>query len=437
MTLAKVPVEVPLPGFWVLYDMARDQLTRPRRYFDRYGDTFTFRFLGAPVHNSRDPLVFDEVLVKKHKSFEKDEITRGLSKILGSGLLTSGGQHWRQHRKLMQPHFVPKELDRYVPIFVDEAERECASWTGDTVDLHEAMVNFTARVALRAFFGESADEAPGFERSMDAVMAYFRGIFGTNMALPLWLPTPTNLAFKRARKHLRGAVQNLVDRYREGTLQPSILSSLMAKNESGELSDTDLIDEGITLLTAGHETTALALTYTLGLLAAHPEIQTRLRAEMLEGDLPRTLDEVRRGPLLHQVIKESLRLYTVAWSVGREALEDVEVGGHLIRKGEPIYLFLWEAHHAAKFFPDPESFRPERWTPEFESALPRQLYIPFGGGPRVCIGNQFALGELVLALQVFLRHFEFAALEPRFAPKLEPSVTVRPKSAVRVRVAKR
>ncbi|HEY8944891.1 MAG TPA: cytochrome P450 [Polyangiaceae bacterium] len=421
------------PGLFTVLDLGRDQLRRPVHYFDRLGDTFGVTLLGTRMLATRDPAVFEDVLVRQHKLFSKDRITQKLSILLGQGLLTSEGPAWRKHRRLIQPHLQPAELARYLPVFRDEAERLLETWpVHGTVELHAAMAQTSMRIALRTLFGADAKGVDDFESSMRAVMMFFTGVAGTAVPLPLWLPTPTNRRFLRARAHLNDALHQILVRARDRGPTTSVLQNLLSAQDGGELSEQQLVDEGLTLLLAGHETSALALTYTLALLATDPERQKAVHEELGNQPLD-TLDSLRRSSGLSRALKESMRLYPEAWALGREALEDCEVAGMDVRRGTQIFLYQWAAHRHPRYFDAPDSFFPERWTPEFEASLPRVLYAPFGAGPRVCVGSHFAWAEVLCVLGALLRRTRFEA-PPPFAPRFIPSITLRPRDPVHARI---
>jgi cytochrome P450 len=416
-------------------DIGRDQLRRPLRYFDTLGDTFGGHLLGKDFILTRDPAVFEDVLIKKHKSFTKDDITRGLGVLLGRGLLTSEGDTWKRSRRVILPHLQARTIERYLETFRREADRTLSRWVpGETFDLHAEMTRLTVRITLCSVFGTDPEGADELERSMRAVMSYFAGVANTMLPFPLWLPTPDNRRFLAAREHLTRSMRRILAAARESQESGSVLASLLAARDTGELSEEQLIDEGLTLLLAGHETTALALTYTLALLGDAPEEQAIVRAELLELPAPDTLESLRRQHALARVIKESMRLYPESWALGREATEALEVGPWSIEAQTQVYLYQWACHQHPRWFERPEEFRPSRWTPEFEAALPRCAYTPFGSGPRVCIGNHFAWAELVTVLADALARFELVPVQP-FRPRLLLSITARPKGPVPMRVA--
>jgi cytochrome P450 len=264
------------------------------------------------------------------------------------------------------------------------------------------------------------------------------------MGVPHWdrLPTPLNRRFERATRRLDRIVRDLLRSHRAGTTGDGhdLLSMLMAaRDEDGSaMSDDQLRDETITLMLAGHETTAITLSFTFMLLAQHTDVRARLEAELdsVLGDRPPTFADLPRLALADRIVRESLRVYPPAWSIGREAAEDVEIAGRRFPRGTWFWIIPWAMHRDARFFDRPEQFDPDRWSGDLAKRLPRFAYFPFGGGPRQCIGNAFATMEAVLCLATIAQRFRLD-LAPGFRSNLLPTVTLRPKHGVAVRVSRR
>ena len=234
-------------------------------------------------------------------------------------------------------------------------------------------------------------------------------------------------------------MRDLLASHRAGTTGDGadLLSLLMAaRDEDGSaMSDDQLRDEAITLLLAGHETTAIALTFTFLLLSMHPDVRARLEAEIAEvvGDRPPTHADLPRLVLAERIVRESMRLYPPAWSIGREAAEDVELGGHRFPRGTWLWFLTWTMHRDARWFAEPERFDPDRWSGDLAKTLPRFAYFPFGGGPRQCIGNAFATMETILCMVTIAQRVRLDVL-PDYKLELFPTVTLRPKHGLPVRV---
>jgi cytochrome P450 len=242
-------------------------------------------------------------------------------------------------------------------------------------------------------------------------------------------------------KQIDDLVYRVIAARRAGEPREDLLGTLLAArdDDGAPMSDQQLRDEVITLFLAGHETTALALAHTFYLLSKNPDVERRLHAEVvsvLGGRLP-SADDVRALPYTERVLKEVLRLYPPAWTTGREAAEEVEIGGYRIPKGAQILTSQWVVHRDPRWFPNPEGFDPDRWTPERAKGLPRFAYFPFGGGPRICIGNHFAIMEATLILAIIMQRFRIELL-PGQRLDLRPSVTLRQVGpGLRVRLVER
>ncbi|MEZ4380973.1 MAG: cytochrome P450 [Nannocystaceae bacterium] len=421
-------------------------LNDPLSYVDRLAATgepvLRMGVLNVELCIVNEPALIDEVLVKQHQRFTKDTYTRRLSEFLGNGLLTSEGSFWKRQRRLIQPAFHRKRIASYTAEMSRLAEAMVAGWVdGDVRDVHSDLMALTLEIVGRTLFGaDVTDRAAVVGEAIELVMARYGGDV-IEMWTPLWVPLPKNRRIRAAVSRVDDVLHEIIGaRRRSGADTGDLLSLLLhVQDEDGaRMSDRQLRDECITLFLAGHETTALNLSYALFLLAQRPEIQDALAAEVAEvvGERSAGFDDLADLRRCEQVIKEAMRLYPPAWSIGREALEPVELGGYRLKKGTQVAFFMWSLHRNPRYFPEPEAFRPERWTPEFERALPRHAYMPFGGGPRICIGNAFALAEAVLVLAAIVRRFR---VEIAQAPTLtlRPSITLRPTGGVRVRLSAR
>ena len=435
-----------------LAEFRADRLTFFTRCAREFGDVVPVRLLGRPVLIFNRPDLVEQVLVTHAKNFVKHFGLRLYKPILGNGLVTSEGDFWRRQRKLSAPAFQGSRLPAYADAMVESTERMLTVWTreggnasagGIVRDVHADMMRLTLEIACRTLFGADAcpdPEAVGraMEEGLEGIAARFR----LTVPLPSWLPTPSNLRLRRSMRTLHAVVNGLIEN-RRASLERSggaggddLLAMLLAsRDEDGSaMTAGQLLDEVLTLLLAGHETTALALSYALYLLARHPKAQSRLRAELADvlGGRPPTYADLPRLTLLRNVVTESMRLYPPADFLGREALADCTIGGVPVRRGTNVFVCQWVLHRDGRYFPDPLEFDPARWTEAFEGALPRFAYFPFGGGPRYCIGQTFATAEAALVLATLCRRFDFAP-DPTFKLELHPGITLRPRAGVRVR----
>jgi cytochrome P450 len=391
-----------------------------------------------------DPDAIEAICVTQNRQFKRDHFAQDLQKVLGKSLITSDGDFWRRQRRLAQPAFHKDRIAGYAQTMVDLTLRATERWRdGETRDAHTDMMALTLDIVGRTLFGaDVGSRARDIGVCLEQITERYADAVA--MGVPHWdkLPTPLNRRFRSAVQRLDGIVRDLLRSHRAGTTGDGkdLLSMLMAaRDEDGTgMSDDQLRDETITLMLAGHETTAIALTFAWMLLSTHPEARTRLETEVDEvlGDRPPSYADLPRLVFTDHVVRETLRLYPPAWSIGREAAEDVEIAGRHFEQGTWFWFIPWAMHRDARFFERPTRFEPDRWADGLAKRLPRYAYFPFGGGPRQCIGNSFATMEAILCLATIARSFR-VDLTREFRLKLQPAVTLRPKHGLSVRVKRR
>lgn len=411
----------------------------PLAYLERVaplGDVVHVPDPRGPLYLVSAPELIEQILVKQHHAFIKDKFTRILIDSLGHGLLTSEGDLWRRQRRLIQPAFHHDRIQSYVALMAAEAARMLDAWPAEgRRDVHVDLMQLTAEIVARALFSSAVGgDAALVQKSIAVMMARYRGVAGTGIPLPLGIPSPGNLRFRAALKRMDALLYGVIEKRRTQSEDRSdLLGMLLAAkdDDAGRMSDRQLRDEVVTLFVAGHETTALTLGFALYLLAGDAEAQRWLGEELdsvLGGRAP-ALDDLPKLERTAAVVKESMRLYPPAWAIGREALEDVELGGYRLEKGSQIAISQWALHRDARRFANPTRFEPARWLGDLEARLPRFAYMPFGGGPRVCIGNAFAQTEAIIVLASVAARFRFERT-PGFRLRLEPSITLRPRSGI-------
>jgi cytochrome P450 len=396
--------------------------------------------------------VAHEVLVEKADDFVK---SRGLSvfarPLLGDGLLTSEHAAHKRQRRMLAPVFAHKRIAAYGDVMVQKtlaaAERIALSRSrageGLSMDLAEEMMRLTLEIVGKALFdAELAGEASAVGEALTVAMRQMMDAMVRLVPTPPKVPTPGNLRLARAVRQLDDVVYGIIrERRSSGVDRGDMLGMLLATRDADDgsgLEDREVRDQAMTILLAGHETTANALAWTFDLLGRHSDVREKVEREVdavLQGRAA-TLADLPNLPYSLSVIKESMRLYPPAYMIGRRALREVTIGGARVEKGQVVIINVIGIHRRGDVFADPDRFDPERFTPEREKALPPNAYIPFGAGPRVCIGNHFALMEahLVLATMCQGLRFNLVSSVPR---ETDPLVTLRPKGGVWVHVEPR
>jgi cytochrome P450 len=429
-----------MPFFGNLPDMAGDVLGFFTRCSREYGDVVGLRLVSWPAVLLNHPDYSEYIFVKNHQNFIKHRFFwRHVRAIFGQGLLTSEGEAWHRQRRLAAPAFAGQQVSRYGDAMVRYAERMVERWQpGQAIDAHREAMALTFEIAAKTLFDADAQDdveelGHVFDQMVEEIAVRFRRPF----RIPDIIPVPGNLRYRRGVQRIDRLVAEIIRAWREDPGdRGDLLSRLMlARDESGRpMSERQIRDEVITLLLAGHETTALTLAWTWYLLARHPDADARLAAEVRNalGNRPPTVEDLLRLRFTEQVVTESLRLYPPAYAIGREALQDCEIGGFAVPAGTTVYVSPWVTHHDPRWFPDPWEFRPERWNGDFARQLPRFAYMPFGGGPRICIGSRFAMMEAVLILATVAQRLRLE-WQREHPVQVMPSITLRPKGGVWVR----
>lgn len=426
-----------LPAF------GRDTLGFVERSAAEHGDMVRFRLGRWNAVLLNRPDLVEEVLVRGPWSWIKHRFFwRHVEAIFGRGLLTNEGDAWLHQRRLVQPAFRHERLEAYARTMVELTRRRIERWEdGAEIDVRSEMTSLTFEIVAKVLFdadvaGDVREIAEAFDTGIEEIARRFR----RPIRIPDRIPTPGNVRYRRAVARMDGLIERIVAEHREGRAGPDdLLTDLMAaRDEEGRpMPAKQLRDEVITLLLAGHETTALALTWTWWLLSRHPEREARLGEEVrsaLDGRAP-TIGDLPRLGYVERVVKESMRLRPPAYSFGREAIEPVEVGGVRMPVGTTAFVFPWLLHRDARWFDEPLAFDPDRWEGDLEAKLPRGAYLPFGAGPRVCVGRHFAMIEAVLIVATIAARWriEWGPDDP--VPF--PSITLRPTGGLTARLARR
>ncbi|WP_432419323.1 cytochrome P450 [Halobacterium wangiae] len=404
---------------------------------DEYGPLATVDVGQAELYVANDPALVEHVLASHNERYVKGELfQRSLRPTLGNGLLTSEGEFWRSQRHTIEPAFHPAVLADAADTMVAYTERTLADWThGETRDIHADMMALTVEIVAQVLFDVDirewrADVGNALETVMDRVATGMRRPFD----MPLWLPTPGNREFSRAVDTLDDVADAIVATSDPG--DGSVVGRLLdtTDHEGRPLSRRQVRDEVVTLLLAGHETTALALTYTLHALGETPPAEAALHDEVDALDGPPTLADLPDLEVTERTVTEGMRLYPPVWELVREAAEPDELAGYQVPEGTTVAVHQWTLHRDDRFYDDPLAFRPERWDGGLRAANPAFAYFPFGGGPRCCVGERFALMEARLALATIAREWR---LRPEDDLSFRPSITLRPVDGVAMTVERR
>ncbi len=409
------------PGRLGLRNLARftrDQLAMLRDVAQTYGDVARVELLGQAYYLVSHPDDVEAVLVKHARVMLRDRHSVVLERALGKGLLTSDGETWKRQRRLMAQAFVPRRIQSYGAAMAGVTDAGLRRWRdGAEINIHQEMSRLTMEVVADVLFGSglTPEEVARVRDAMETVNEFFANSPEAVVLLPAWVPTPRNRRMNAAVASLDALIYQIIARRRAGEPRDDLLGTLLAAqgDDGARMTDGQLRDEAMTLFLAGHETTALALAHTLYLLSTHPEVAERLHAELdaVLGDRLPGAEDARALPFTERVLKESMRLYPPA-------------GGFRIPKGAQILASPWVVQRDARWFPDPERFDPDRWEAQRGKEIPRFAYFPFGGGPRVCIGQHFAMLEATLMLAVIARRWRVALL-PGQQLTFKPSVTLR------------
>ncbi len=437
-----------LPLFGVSLSLRRDVLGVITRIARRYGDIAYMPLLMQSRILVNRPEWIEDLIVRQPQKFDKGPGLKDASRrLLGEGLLTSEGELWRRQRRLAQPAFHRQRIGEYAQVMVEQAAAHVREWRdGARINMAEEMMALTLIIAVKTLFGiEFTEEAKRVGPAVTLLMRYQLGRLRSPVKIPMHWPTPSNLRANRAYDYLDSLVYGIIEerRRRRDAGEPEggdVLSLLMnAMDEDGSrMTPKQLRDEVMTLFIAGHETTAVTLGWLWHLLAQNPRVEARLAEELrgvLGGRAP-TPEDLPRLTYLEAVIREVLRLYPAAYVLQRTSLEPFDLAGYHFPANTTMLMSQWIVHRDARYFDAPEEFRPERWMDGLEARLPAYAYFPFGGGPRRCIGQVFALMEASLVAATLAQKFRFAE-RPGTTVIPEPLVTLRARGGVPMTVRRR
>jgi cytochrome P450 len=419
-----------------------DSLNYMLKGANQYGNFYAIWVGDKPIYVVSDPALVREILVERASEFHKADLAKhAVGRFAGNGLFTNEGDFWRRQRKLAQPAFHHGRIEAYGTTMVQQTQEMLARWQdGETRNVATEMSKLTLGVVNKTLF--DVDVRAQADHIGELVHVILSGANDRiNSYDPIWGRIFTARAQRetKAIQELFQIVEGIIATHRQTGDTGDLLSMLLAaRDEDGQpMSETQLRDEVITLFIAGHETTANALAWSFYLVAQHPAIAERLINELAPfSGKSLSVRDLAQLPYSEWVVKEAMRLYPPAGGVTRQPIDDIELGGYPIAKGSTITIATYVMHRDPKLYPDPEHFDPERLSPENEAKLPRYAYLPFGGGPRVCIGNSFAMMEARLILMTVLQHFQLS-LAPGETVRAEQLFTLRPKGGLRMIVKQR
>lgn len=412
----------------------------------RYGDVTEIRSRLRHIVLLNHPDDIRRMLVTEQRKFVKGEGLDRVKPLLGEGLLTSNGEFHLRQRRLVQPALHRERLAGYGKVMLDYAERRQADWEdGQTLDIHDEMMHLTLAIAGRTLFDVDVErDAHEVAEALELQLKMF-----SYAVLPLgqlleYAPVPWVRRLHRARRRVDEVIARMIaERRRDGADRGDLLSMLLqAQDElghTGGMTDRQVRDELVTLILAGHETTANALTWSWYLLSKHPAVEAKLHAELEQvlGHRAPTVADLPNLTYTRMVLAESMRLFPPAWIMERKSVQEFEAGGYTFPAGTMVLASQYLVHRDPRWWPEPERFNPERWSdPAAEASRPKFAYFPFGGGTRICVGEHFAWMEGTLVLASIAQRWR-VRYEKAEAPVPEPSVTLRPRGGLVVRVERR
>lgn len=438
------------PRYWTPYGMVAGLRDAPLAYltqsFREFGDVVGFK--SGPFHSVliADPDHVKHVLQENNRNYVKGVVIAKIKVLVGEGLFTSEGDFWRRQRRLAQPAFHRERVAGFAATMTDATASLLERWqgraqSGAAFDVAADMSRLTLSIVGRTLFSRDIDDdADAFGGALVETLALLNDRTMRFLPAPLWWPSPFNRRLARLIGELDRVVYDIIETRRRTNEAPADFLDLLLRardEETGEgMTDRQLRDEVMTFLLAGHETTAVALTWACYLLDRNPAVAERLRAEVqaaLNGRTP-DLADLPRLAYARMVVEETMRLYPPVWSFMRQALGPDRLGDYVVPKHAVITIAPWVLHRHPKLWEDPERFEPERFTPERVRERHRFAYLPFSGGPRLCIGNEFALMEATLVLAMIVQRYRLA-LVPGTLVEPESRLTLRPRSGLPMTVA--
>ncbi len=438
--VAPAPPGNPIWGHTVQFQ--KDPRTFISRIHKEYGNTVRFRVLQLWWYMLSDPADVYEVLVKRPSEFNKSRLNGQIFRLfLGKGILSSDGEFWKKHHKMIRPAFHRQRIENYAQVMTDFTHEMTRDWqAGEQLDFQDEMTELTLAIVAKCLFDADVrqGDAKVVGRSMKVINEVLVDHINFPIELPRWWPSRRNKRKLAAIDDIEAIIRRLIrERQASGEDHGDLLSMLVsAETEDGyKMDETQLRDEAMTLFFAGHETTAHTLTWIWYLIGTHPEVEAKLIEEVdtVLGGAVASVENIKELTYLDQVIKEGMRLWPSVWTFMREPIEDTVIGGYEVPKDSQIFISPYVMHRNPEYFPDPDTFKPERFTREMEKALPKGAYLPFSMGPRVCLGKAFANMESRLILAALLQRVRPGVM-PDYTPDVLAKLSMHPGNGLPVTV---
>jgi cytochrome P450 len=443
---AKLTEPKKIPG-GIMLGFRRNPIKTLTEATRKYGDVFYISLGRYRPFFINNPDYIQNFLLASHKSVVKGPLLRGAKKVLGDGLLTSEGDYHHREKRLIQPAFHHERVASYAQTMTERAESMMNGWEdGMVLNIHEQMIHLSMDVVARCLFGADIHaRSSEIDKALSETVDYFGKLSSPVGKFFDKFPLPSYQRYRKAAQTLEDMIYEIIRKRRAsgsqdtGDLLSMLLKAVDTEGGGSKMTDKEVKDEIITLFMAGLETTATALTWSWYLLSQNPEAEEKMHAE-IDLLLPnRALPSAEDYPRLEytmNVLRESLRVYPPVWALGRVALSDFDFGGYIIPAGSFVMMSQYVMHHDPRFFENPEKFSPERWTGAMQEKLPKYAYFPFGGGPRRCVGEQFAWFEGVIMLAAIGRRWKMSHI-PSHKAEMWPRITLQPKNGMMMRLSER
>lgn len=443
-TTKKIPI---YKGHWLwksMFEFPKDPITFFQEKSKIHGDTFYVKFPTEKILITANPSLTKHILTTNHKNYPKSATYDNLSKLLGNGLVTSKGDFWRKQRRIAQPIFLKKNMEilfQSMVQVVDDYIIHLGEQQGDVIELANSMAEVTAKVVLKALFSENNENSfQNFYNILNETQKYVLSLGRYPFVKYVKIINGEQQKFLDNKRQLYQFIQRIIEKREKNTQEYfdflQMLMNLRYEDTGKPMESQQLLDELITIFFAGHETSANALTWIIYSLIQHPYSLNKLKGEisfvLSEKDSPR-FEDLNKLIFTRQVIEEGMRLFPPVWSLSRTVLKKDKVDGYILEEGTLIVIMIHGLHIHQELWKEPEKFNPERFKNDKGRLIPKHHYLPFGAGPRMCIGNHFAMMEMQLLLVLMIKNFDFELIKTH-PVELEPLVTLRPKHGIKLKI---